>query len=262
MRKHIIVCFSGFAGVGKDEACKHLVNKYNALHTGLVDPAKRHLHELYGFSELQLFGPSKYRNLGDLRYPKKEFHDFRIQRWEQNGTPCWGTFTLLPDHKSTPAVGGDFHIVEEGDPRFWLSPREALQRYAELMNLLYKNSWINKGIQVHQEYFVNSKSYYSRMKGIYYGEERTEDKDYFISCFSDFRHLNEIEFVKNLELADTRVILVRIKHPVINKPPFDHKSETDQVDISDSIFDHIIDNDGTILDLQRKLDNIICNSLR
>ena len=72
--KSYMICVSGFSGVGKDEFCKPIIHDFKFHHIGWVDPAKRHMHDLYNFSEQQLFGESKYRNAGDIRYPKNFFY--------------------------------------------------------------------------------------------------------------------------------------------------------------------------------------------
>lgn len=74
-----MICISGYSGTGKDMVAGHLVREYGAVQTGLADPAKRHMADLYGFTEEQLFGPSSARNKGDLRYPKEAFHKYGLR---------------------------------------------------------------------------------------------------------------------------------------------------------------------------------------
>jgi len=75
--RHLMICVSGFSGTGKDEVAGRLVRTHGAVQTGLADPAKRHMADLYGFTEHQLFGPSSARNGGDLRYPKNNARGLR-----------------------------------------------------------------------------------------------------------------------------------------------------------------------------------------
>src|ERR1700690_1845482 len=77
---HFLIAVSGFSKVGKDEFCKPLIEKFKAVQIGLADPAKRHMADLYGFTEEQLFGSLK--NVGDIRYPKSYVKDLNMTPWE------------------------------------------------------------------------------------------------------------------------------------------------------------------------------------
>ena len=252
---HIMVCVSGFAKTGKDEFCKQLVKNWGAVHTGLIDPGKRHVADLYEFSEEQLFGPSEFRNKGDLRYPKNSFHEMGFFRAPAFGENVWAT--LKPNDKIIRwrSDDKDYGIIETGDPRFWLSPREVLQKYGEIMNDMYTNTWVDKGIKTHLE--LASGPYnkaYSRMNGIIDVPVR-ERPSPFITCFSDFRHWHEIRAVRKLE--NVKSVLVRIRSKRVPNPPFDHRSETEQLTIPDSTFDYVIMNDGTLESFQRSADTVI-----
>lgn len=78
--RHFMICVSGFSGTGKDEICGQLLRAHGGVQTGLADPAKRHMADVYGFTEHQLYGPSSARNEGDLRYPKEAFHKYGLRR--------------------------------------------------------------------------------------------------------------------------------------------------------------------------------------
>ncbi len=196
MLKHFMVCISGYSGVGKDECASVLIKDFGGVQTGLADPAKRHMADVYGFSYEQLFGPSKFRNAGDLRYPKNVAKELDL-------SPCPGGHPLIPEEWHSKSLwsfvingrkgvsgplaeilpkltqvtedSGTRYFVEEGDPRFWLSPREALQLYCELMNNLYLDTWIEKGINIHRQLGeiyghddtdVCYKFWYDRMRGV------------------------------------------------------------------------------------------------
>jgi len=229
MKRHIMLCISGFSGVGKDEFASVLKAEFGAIQTGLVDPAKRHMADVYGFSEEQLFGPSKMRNKGDRRYPKPHLVS---------------SGATLKDGVWTSASGLEISME---DPELFLSPREALQRYCELMNLLYGDTWVRKGVDVQLQIARESRSY-SRMQGL--GEKEVRPGESTITMFSDFRHKHEIAYVRSLK--DAEVVLVRIKSRRVPTPPFNHRSETEQAEIPDSAFNHIIENDGTITDLHNQ----------
>jgi hypothetical protein len=228
--KHYIIAFSGYSGVGKDECSGQLVRSYNAIHTGLADPGKRHMADTYGWTEEQLFGPSHFRNVGDMKYPK---------------------FEEIPPG------------VEEGDPKYYLSPREALQKYMGLMNDLYPNTWIQKGVYIHHQLGIGD-CLYTRMGGlkISYSVIKRNEPGKIFTTFSDFRHKNEISYLRkhgpdSPAKVETIPIIVRVKRPSIPNPPYDHRSEVEQSTIPDSEFDFVINNDSTLEELYRKVDGIV-----
>lgn len=230
-RHHIIVCVSGWAGSGKDEFCREIVAQ-GAIHTALADPGKRHCMDTYGFTYDQLWGPSSSRNKGDYRYPKPIVKELGIDP--------------------------EFIIDAYGkSPKLFLSPRETLQEYMELMNKLYADTWIRKGVDIQRELAKGGRNY-SKQYGVeVWAIDRPEPEE-FITCFSDFRHIHEHKFVKENGPKDGYVpILVRIKRPGIESPPFAHRSETEQTKIRDAAYDFVVDNDGTIDDLHIAAQNVV-----
>lgn len=232
---HVMLAVSGFSGSGKDEFVSGLRKTTDLTQVGLVDPAKRHMAEIYGFTKEQLFGPSKNRNAGDTRYPKTKAQEDGIHRVQD----------MFVDRAG--------NLITEGDPNYWLSPREALQKYCELMNLLYPNTWIRKAIDTHQ--MVGTGNYlYDSWAGLTPHEHITRT-GLVVTVSADFRHLNEFEELD--KKTDMNVYYVRIKTKRVPYPPFNHRSETEQVQIPDSRFDFIVDNDGTIEDLHARAANIM-----
>lgn len=311
---HYIYCVSGYSGTGKDEFCRRLVKSHGAIHTGMVDPAKRHMADIYGWGKDQLFGPSEMRNAGDPRYPKLHTIESEARRAEPHELildpecdsytdpeknwwiidlspfgPTWGT---LIDNLNLTIVWGSPSCVlsgtekirskriewppngnkcmriffEDGDPKFFLSPREALQQHCDKMNQLYPNTWIEHGVSTHRklsELLLATgipRWSYDRMNGIQPNCEYTPVvRGHVRTCFSDFRHWNEIKYVRKAaeKLGDFIPVLIRVKRPGIEKPPFRHKSETEQASIPDSEFDFVVDNKGTIEDLHETVDIIV-----
>lgn len=292
MPKHFMVCISGFSGVGKDECASVLIEKFGAVQTGLADPAKRHMADVYGFSYDQLFGPSKFRNAGDVRFPKnvcKElgltpctdgvnanppFEELRGKKlWEftVEGRKSFGgaLAEILPKLSSVSEENRTVFYVTEGDPRFWLSPRESLQLYCELMNNLYLDTWIEKGINVHRALGevhdqdskdICYKYWYHRMKGLVERDTKSEtswekNKGYLVTCFADFRHWHEVRAAKRV--TDMTPVLVRIRSERVPKPPYDHRSETEQMTIPDSEFHFVLENNGTVADAHAKVESLM-----
>lgn len=285
--KHFLICISGFSGSGKDEFSKVFVEEMQAPKVGLADPAKRHMADLYGFTERQLFGASANRNAGDLRYPKPEMEKvgLTVSRASSEEPPEGLIGTLQPgvlywefearnmgDSRISdgfPYVPGSLWsakvFVPEGSPSFWLSPRESLQRYCELMNLMYGETWIRKSVNVHVQLgqtFERGEGRfmlyaYDRMTGIMKPDNAhlvpaPEDGGSFFSCSADFRHVHEFRMVRKFSSPDFLPVTVRVKRPSIPDPPFQHRSETEQATIPDEFFDFVVDNDGTAEDLHAK----------
>ncbi len=263
----------------------------NAPKVGLADPAKRHMADLYGFTEHQLFGPSAMRNAGDLRYPKPEMfaagltisaHDADspppgltgvledgVQYWEFRPRDFDQSAAAKPVPAGLPFVskkiGHSTVFVPEGHPAFWLSPREALQRYCELMNLMYSDTWVRKSVNVHallaQTFGAPGGRFmlyaYDKVAGVIKPDEEhcieaPEDGGAFFSCGADYRHVHEFKLVRKFFSPDFIPVTVRVKRPSVPLPPFDHRSETEQATIPDEFFDFVIDNDGTPEELREK----------
>ncbi len=300
-------CVSGFSGVGKDEFCYRLVNKHGAVHTGLTDPAKRHMAEVYGFTRDQLFGPSYMRNAGDCRYPKTVVTAYKGRRTSQSELTLdtsqdsytdpskhWWCIDLdlskgdevqflndlgmetLDHFRHSQQEGYIRLFFEETDPRFFLSPREALQKYCNLMNKMYLFTWVRHGIEVHRKLAcfktdgLNQTRHpvycYDRMLGLIDNEcvidnveTRREVTGDVITCFSDFRHWHEILYTRQAakESNEFRPILIRVKRPGIEKAPYNHRSETEQETIPDSEFDYVVMNNGSIEQLSLTVDTIV-----
>jgi hypothetical protein len=160
-------------------------------------------------------------------------------------------YELISDNKR-------MYYVEDGDPNFWLSPREALQRYCELMNNMYLDTWIRKSIetqiQVAREWNI---SFYSNMYGLSSRVTPAPQRDYVVTCSPDFRHKHEIKLLKECSGDNIIPVVVRVKRPSIPNPPYQHRSEIEQTTILDSEFDFVVNNDCSINELNVRIDEIV-----
>ena len=297
-QKQLIFCVSGFSGTGKDEFCKQLISKHGAVQTGLVDPAKRHMIDTYGFSFNQVFGPSHYRNLGDNRYPKHIIKQLGAKPCTPEDLICdtannknWWYADLDSGYAESMALDDildslpfskwyiDTHksqtryFFDDTNPNFFLSPRETLQDYCELMNSLYSDTWVRLGVEAHRKLAIVSKQCgrwtkfrykYDKLRGVVRTGPLVYSKGRVITCFSDFRHVHEFEYMRRAKekFGDFEPVFVRIKRPEINKPPFNHRSETEQLMIPDEDFNFVVINNGTIKQLYNKVDDIVRESKR
>lgn len=283
-----MICISGWAGTGKDECSGRLVKVHRAFHTGLADPGKRHGLDAYGFTEEQLWGPSKYRNAGDSRYPKPVLKEFGFRN---DGVGTWSStvdrsnrdemflkgkswmgpqLAFMHAAMRSDTEGPQTVTVQDTDPAWFLSPREFLQLYMELCNTLYADTWIDKGIADHRRLATGDYTY-SRMSGTTKGstfenrkqwaslssDEEYVDSSMIVTCFSDFRHVHEHRKAKAAADSQLVPVLVRIKRTTVPNPPFKHRSETEQTRIRDAAYDFVIDNSGYLEDLYGRVDDIV-----
>lgn len=65
-----LIVLSGTAGAGKDSVAKVLVNAHGWELYSLAGPMKRFAADMFGFTDEQLYGPSKARNKPDPRWAR------------------------------------------------------------------------------------------------------------------------------------------------------------------------------------------------
>lgn len=254
--KHRIFCFSGWAGTGKDECAKRLITHHKAVQTGLADAGKRHAADVYEFSEQQLWGPSQFRNAGDPRYPKPILRSVTLEPVISKYPNKYSSSKNLHIVDYPKEASWDFsHLaqISENDPRYFLSPRELLQQYLDLLNNLYETTWIERGIRDHRAIAAGTHTY-SRTVGLI---PSTDPHPVSITCFSDFRYLHEHRAIKTQLKLDFIPILIRIKRPSCPSPPYSHVSETEQTRIPDRLYDFIISNDQSLEHLYEQVDRIV-----
>lgn len=280
---------SGYSGTGKDEACNVIRSEFGALQLGMTDPARRHMMDIYGWTEQQMFGPSAYRNAGDPNTPKANFERLirmGVIRPDPDLSHESGEFfRSLKDHMNKyPAVENNrrfFQIDHDSpffkwdlgvkintefmarghlgwvfsdcDPQFFLSPREALQVHCENMNSMYECTWVRSVFQTIETYRTTDKDY-DRVRGFIPNES---DRKTRFFCLADLRHRHEMEFAARSQSDDLRVITIRVRRPSVPNPPFPHRSETEQATIPDSAFDFVLHNDGSLQDFHRKVSGVV-----
>jgi hypothetical protein len=212
------------AGAGKDVVAKYLVDNFNFVSLAWADPIKRFCQEVYGFSDEALWGESDARILPDQRYPSPN--------------------------------GG------------FLTPRTALQQLGTNWGRnCYLNTWVDYGIRVAKTLLTDNWMVYSAKSGLIPRHETTcqgefESIEGFPNqvtgvVFSDVRFDNELQAIKN---AGGKVIRIKRQMTI----PYDdkamnllHLSETELANISDDNFDYVIDNSGTLEDLNIKVSNMV-----
>lgn len=280
MESVYLFCISGYSGSGKDTFAKGPIDNNNAVIFGLTDVARRGMMDLYGFSEEQVFGASSFRNKGDLRFPKKDAfctyqpqkltgqaaYDLDIPHQDNawyivsdkytDNLPVSMDGTKLYEHKFD--KNKCIWTINEGDPNFWLSPREVLQKHCAVHMSMYEDIWIQNALETQYGWIRNNfktdskvmcSSRYVRTKGVV-NHYCSWENQCILVC-TDIRHKNEINFIRNnSDRYNFIPVMIRVKRPGIDKPPFDHKSETEQASISDDIFDFVVNNDASVEQLE------------
>lgn len=136
------------------------------------------------------------------------------------------------------------------DPRYDKIIREFVQGFGDTGRDLYLNTWVDYAREIINKIHNSYGYYYVNFHGLTYDAESTPKS----VIVPDGRYLNELESIKQLN-----GIIIRVKRPnsKISGKVGTHSSETDQEEIPDTYFNHIVINDGTLEDLYRKIDDIL-----
>lgn len=225
----MIIGILGLAGAGKD-AVTDIIVKQGAQKLAFADSLKRLVKDLFGFSAEQMWGPMTVKETPDKRYPRES------HVWIKNG----GTEL----EKNCLCCGQPWEDYGAPGTKCYLTPRYALQIIGtEGGRHCYSNIWVQRGLndaRLISDYGL----YYERSCGIYEGMTGHPK----VAVMTDARFINEVEAVKKV---GGRVF--RVKRPGFDKPRFNHPSETEQMSIPDDRLQGVIENDGTLEDLERKV---------
>jgi hypothetical protein len=219
-----VIGISGKAGSGKDTVADMLLRNEGIVKVSLADPIKRLARELWEFTDGQLWGPSDSRNAPDYRYP------------------------ITDDLYLTPRKVLQ-HLGTEGgraiDHDVWI--RYAMRVATQLLEakpreLCYSQSG---GLDTYIEQYPLGREF-----------ERLDDFPEKVSAviLPDCRFVNELMAIKN-----AGGVLIRVKRPGagLEGDFATHRSETELDNIPDSTFTYVIENTGTLEDLQNSVNNIV-----
>jgi hypothetical protein len=241
----MIIGFSGLAGSGKDTAADFAV-KEGFAKVALADEMKRIVRSVYGFSEQALWGPSAERSKPDALYPRAE----HVYGAGQACLVCGNTTRLVT-----------LNLNGKDISQCYLTPRYALQLLGtEWGRACHPDTWINIAIRHAVNLSAAPSLAYCGPMGVHErsaGCNVAAAHSQIARCgsanagvvFSDVRFLNEMEAIKK-----AGGILIRLKRgwPKDPKVIMDlcrgvggagmHASETEQLMIPDTYFDHVIPN--------------------
>ncbi len=256
MVKLSVVGISGQAGAGKDEVAGRFVQEHGFVQVALADPLKRLGYNVFDFTEKQLWGPSKHRNEVDRGYSEGVQWDIALMNLGSYG-PVWSA-----------DVGGwnleseEAHLAHQKleDWFEWLrrchkdlSPRIMLQTLGTEWgrDVVDVDVWVKYMLAIARKLLNSSEpTTYDRTVGLTPAEKGT------ISgvVVSDIRFKNELEII-----PAEGGFLMRVVRPETDKQAqgigiASHRSESDQLEFSDELFNAIIKNDGSLQDLYSAID--------
>lgn len=151
----------------------------------------------------------------------------------------WGPSALrsVPDERY-PREGG------------YLTPRYALQKLGtEWGRDCYENIWIEYALRLSRRLLTIHGYRYEPTQGLISKGLSTPLKGVVIP---DCRFKNEFKL-----LREAGAKLVRVKRKGLDKPPWDHPSETEQTEVPDGYFDYVFQNDGALEEVPAKIDTML-----
>jgi len=224
-------------GTGKDTVADLLVTNHEFAKVALADPMKRFVQSLYGFTYLQLWGPTMHRNEVDTRYPREHHVLTRDGR-----CACCGA-----------------HLQADNtwdEKQCYLTPRYALQMLGtEWGKFCFRDTWVKylmleiappllKDAQYEGDYDkYRQVSYRPELglvdRGLMDGAHGDRIRGLVVS---DVRFEDEVRYLKS---QGGKVLLVYRKVDELPKgPDLDHASEVglNQYTPDDPIWDDVIYN--------------------
>lgn len=251
----LIIGVCGKAGSGKDTIADILVKDLGFVKVAFADPLKRVCKDIYDFTDEQLWGPSEKRNEADFRYihrkagslGRKTVSAFLPDDHIAGKVVPEGTFDRWPDIRGTESlVDADGCIPSPSDDEY-LTPRYALQKLGtEWGRDCYAPTWIEYGLRVAKKLLGEGYRYkYTPQHGLDITFDQSYQKPTGV-VISDVRFLNEVE---GLRAGGAKLVRVHRPKAGLKGPYSEHRSETEQDDIDDDLFDIIVNNTGSLEDL-------------
>lgn len=253
-----VVGISGQAGAGKDEVAGRFVKEHGFVQVALADPLKRLGYNCFDFSEKQLWGPSEHRNEVDERYYAGS------HQWDQTELnvagaygACWVSDVTGFDPVSEEAYKAHQKLESWCE---WLrrchrdlSPRIMLQTLGTEWgrDVVGLDIWVKYMLSKAKKLLSIDRLSYDKTVGLTAVLESTTIKGVVVS---DIRFKNELEII-----PEAGGFLMRIVRPETDEQAqgigiASHRSESDQLDFSNDLFNAIIQNDGSLQDLYSAID--------
>ncbi len=250
----MLIGISGVAGSGKDTIAGFL-RKHGFQSISLADPLKRICKEVYDFTDDQLWGPSAMRSTPDPRYiqSSQEAHSV-ITRGSE--THLWCTHCQEEFEKD------DQRRMRETPCVVYLTPRFALQLLGtEWGRRCYPNTWVDLAIRTTRQLLRNEGVVlgYLPSQGLFYNSRLDPNAKPLERAkgvaIPDVRFRNEFEAVR----AAGGFLLRAVRPGAGLKDAFSssHASEVEQCEIGNDEFDGVLQNTGSLADLEVETDRFL-----
>ena len=261
MSKIRLVGISGAAGVGKDTASHRLVEKHGFVQIALADPLKRFAHQIFDFSEKQLWGPSSYRDKVDSRYQRYSEESIddswsaASSRLKQHGR---NFIREVINSSNEDEVAGHYASLSRwfrwlGASQPKLTPRAVLQSLGTEWGRyeVSESLWVAYTIDIAGKLLgedIGTHYVYDKVTGL---SETDEGVSHAGVVVSDIRFPNELQMIQ-----DAGGFLIRI---VRDDAPGSvglagHASELEQSLFTKTQFNYTIDNNNTLSSLHEAID--------
>lgn len=229
----MIVCLSGWKFAGKDECCRYLIEKHNAIRVALADPLKNSVAREFDIDRTSLDDP-KRKELPILSMPvapKDKFTgmiaEFMIKEFRGVHGDKPDTFTWADDGTFLGLWDGGTESAGLADVVFW-TPRALAILDGSTKRAVNPNWWTDRAFNKIKEYLENDK----------------------LVAVTDLRYKSEIAQFKK-EFGD-QAVFIRIKRH--EESPSNDPSERD---LDGYEFDYYLDNTGTLENTYEQVEEIL-----
>lgn len=230
----MIVGIMGFANAGKNSVAEILTlrgleRNEPFVEVAFADELKRLVMKLFDFTEEQCWGILK--EVPDHRYPRVHYKE-GVMECERNGEgEALCACCRLP-------------VSRWRDNGCYLTSRYSQQVMGtEGARVCYSNIWADIGLRVAEKMAAGGYAYH-RTTGAFWSPGLLPSN----VVFADTRFINEFEAIKR---AGGKVY--RVKRVGYEEPPYNHPSETEQLQIPDDRLDGVINNDGDLNRLEHEV---------
>lgn len=228
MKKLVMV--SGWKNSGKDTCAEFLIEKYGFKRVAFADPLKDQVAEQFDIPR-QWLDDRKLKEAPLLKYPANPKDQFSRMVLENMVKELRDSHGVMP-HGFTYRNDEFYGLVRDTDGReltvrVFHTPRSLAILVGSTNRCATPSYWVEKAVR--------------EMK-------KNENGLYVIS---DLRYKSEANLVKGLAGIEN-VVTIRV-----NRFESTESTDSSERDLDDYEFDHVLKNDGTILELTRKLEKAL-----
>jgi hypothetical protein len=254
-----LIILAGEAGTGKDTVGAHIARVFNGVCVAQADPMKRFTAKIFGFSQDQLWGPSENRNAADERTVEERL---AISRCFSQGAGfkelLEGVVPFTKRQEATARLNvwfeGLYSALENGLP---LSPRTVLQTLGtEWGRAVSRDMWSLYAIETCRQ-LLGGGLRYTRASGVF----ESNHLEPAFAVITDGRFRNEVLNTRGAGGVAYKVIRPGAIGVDIGGVK-GHVSEAELGGIPPHFFTAMIDNNGTLRDLEETVEWVIAKHFK